>query len=168
MLQMMSALPSAAAHLGYEQPRLGSGIPYSVPRGTYQTADGKWVAISTSAESVAQRVLELLGLEHDNRVSTFEGRAAHREELDAAVQGWIGARPVAEVLATFEAAHAAIAPVYSMRDLLADPHVKARHVFVEVDGVIQQGPVARLSRTPAELRWAGRALGADTDEVLDE
>jgi crotonobetainyl-CoA:carnitine CoA-transferase CaiB-like acyl-CoA transferase len=168
MLQMMSALPSAAAHLGYEQPRLGSGIPYSVPRGTYQTADGKWVAISTSAESVAHRVLELLGLEHDERFSTFEGRAAHREELDAAVQEWIGARPVAEVLETFEAAHAAIAPVYSMRDLLADPHVKARHVFVEVDGVIQQGPVARLSRTPAELRWAGRALGADTDEVLDE
>jgi len=52
MLQMMSALPSAAAHLGYEQPRLGSGIPYSVPRGTYQCADGRWVAISTSAESV--------------------------------------------------------------------------------------------------------------------
>ena len=168
MLQMMSALPSAAAHLNYEQPRLGSGIPYSVPRGTYRTADGKWVAISTSAESVAQRVLELLGLQHDERFATFEGRAAHREELDAAVQAWIGARPAAEVLETFEAAHAAIAPVYSMRDLLADPHVKARGVFVEVDGVIQQGPVARLSRTPAELKWAGRKLGADTDEILNQ
>ena len=58
MLQMMSALPSAAAHLGYEQPRLGSGIPYSVPRGTYRCADDRWVAISTSAESVAHRVLD--------------------------------------------------------------------------------------------------------------
>ena len=58
MLQMMSALPSAAAHLDYEQPRLGSGIPYSVPRGTYQCADGEWVAISTSTESVAHRVLD--------------------------------------------------------------------------------------------------------------
>src|SRR3954463_10462334 len=85
MLQMMSALPSAAAHLGYEQPRLGSGIPYSVPRGTYRCADNRWVAISTSAESVAQRVLELLGLGHDPRFTTFEGRAAHREELDHAV-----------------------------------------------------------------------------------
>ena len=62
MLQMMSALPSAAAHLGYEQPRLGSGIPYTVPRGTYRCADGHWVAISTSAESVAHRVLELVGV----------------------------------------------------------------------------------------------------------
>jgi len=87
MVQMMSALPSAAAHLDYDQPRLGAGIPYTVPRGTYRCADGKWVAISTSAESVAHRVLELLGLGDDPRFATFEGRAAHRDELDAAVGG---------------------------------------------------------------------------------
>jgi crotonobetainyl-CoA:carnitine CoA-transferase CaiB-like acyl-CoA transferase len=166
MLQMMSALPSAAAHLGYEQPRLGSGIPYSVPRGTYQCADGRWVAISTSAESVAHRVLTLLGLGDDARFATFESRAEHREELDAAVSAWVGARRSVEVLAAFEAAEAAIAPVYTMREVLADPHVQARNVFVEVDGVVMQGPVARLSRTPAEMRWAGRPLGADTEEVL--
>src|SRR3954470_14887185 len=166
MLQMMSALPSAAAHLDYEQPRLGSGIPYTVPRGTYRCADDRWVAISTSAESVAHRVLELLGLGHDPRFTTFEGRAAHREELDQAVAEWIGARPLADVLAAFERAEAAIAPVYSMHDLLADPHVKARSVFIEVDGVVMQAPVARMSRTPGEVRWAGRPLGADTEEVL--
>ncbi len=168
MLQLMSALPSAAAHLGYEQPRLGSGIPYSVPRGTYQCADGRWIAISTSAESVAHRVLTLLGLEGDPRFATFEGRGEHRDELDAAMAAWVGARPSAEVLAVFEAAEAAIAPVYSMREVLADPHVQARNVFVSVDGIVMQGPVARLSRTPAEMRWAGRALGADTEEVLHE
>jgi len=70
------------------------------------------------------------------------------------------------VLAAFQDAEAAIAPVYTMAEVLADPHVRARGVFVEVDGVIMQGPVARLSRTPAELRWAGRPLGADTEEVL--
>ena len=166
MLQMMSALPSAAAHLGYEQPRLGSGIPYSVPRGTYRCADDRWVAISTSAESVARRVLVLLGLGDDPRFATFESRGEHRDELDAAVSAWVGARPSAEVLAVFEAAEAAIAPVYTMREVLADPHVQARQVFVEVDGVVMQGPVARLSRTPAEMRWAGRELGADTEGVL--
>ncbi len=166
MLQMMSALPSAAAHLGYEQPRLGSGIPYTVPRGTYRCADDRWVAISTSTESIAHRVLELLGLGDDPRFGTFEGRAAHREELDRAVAEWIGARPSGDVLAAFEQAQAAIAPVYSMRDLLADPHVKARAVFVEVDGVVMQAPVARMSRTPGEVRWAGRPLGTDTESVL--
>jgi crotonobetainyl-CoA:carnitine CoA-transferase CaiB-like acyl-CoA transferase len=168
MLQMMSALPSAAAHLGYEQPRLGSGIPYSVPRGTYRCADNRWVAISTSAESVAQRVLALLGLGDDERFATFESRAAHREELDAAVTTWVGHRPSAEVLRAFEEAEAAIAPVYTMSEVLADPHVRAREVFVEVDGIVMQGPIARLMRTPAEMRWAGRPLGADTEAIVDE
>jgi len=166
MLQMMSALPSAAAHLGYEQPRLGSGIPYSVPRGTYRCADDRWVAISTSAESVAHRVLTLLGVDDDERFATFESRGEHRDELDGVVSAWVGARTSAEVLAAFEAAEAAIAPVYTMREVLADPHVQARAVFVEVDGIVMQGPVARLSRTPAEMRWAGRELGADTESVL--
>ena len=161
-------MPSAAAHLGYEQPRLGSGIPYSVPRGTYRCADGRWVAISTSAESVAHRVLTLLGLGDDERFATFESRGVHRDELDDAVVEWVGARSSQEVLAAFEAAEAAIAPVYTMTEVLADPHVRAREVFVEVDGVVMQGPVARLSRTPAEMRWSGRPLGADTDEVLRE
>jgi crotonobetainyl-CoA:carnitine CoA-transferase CaiB-like acyl-CoA transferase len=168
MLQLMSALPSAAAHLGYDQPRLGSGIPYTVPRGTYRCADGKWVAISTSAESVALRVLELLGVGDDPRFATFEGRAEHRDELDAVVGSWIGARSSADVLAAFEEAHAAIAPVYSMRELQADPHVQARGVFVEVDGVVMQGPAARLSKTPAEIRWAGRPFDADTVQILEE
>ncbi|HUI49104.1 MAG TPA: CoA transferase [Acidimicrobiia bacterium] len=168
MLQMMSALPSAAAHLGYEQPRLGSGIPYSVPRGTYRCNDGRWVAISTSAESVARRVLVLLGVDGDDRFATFESRGEHREELDATVRAWVGVRSSEEVLEAFDAAEAAIAPVYSMREVLADPHVRARNVFVDLDGVTMQGPLARLSRSPARLRWAGRPLGADTDEILRE
>ncbi len=72
------------------------------------------------------------------------------------------------MLAAFEAAEAAIAPVYTMRDLLHDPHVHARHVFVEVDGVVMQGPTARLSRTPAVLRHAGRPLGADNTAAWKE
>ena len=165
MLQMMSALPSAAAHIDYDQPRLGSGIPYSVPRGTYRTSDDRWVAVSTSAESVAQRVLELVGVGGDPRFTTFAGRSDHREELDGVVAAWIAARPEAEVLAAFEAAHAAIAPVYTMRELQADPHVRERAVFVEVDGVVMQGPAARLGRTPAEIRHAGRPQSADQDAV---
>jgi crotonobetainyl-CoA:carnitine CoA-transferase CaiB-like acyl-CoA transferase len=166
MVQLMGALPSANAHLGYLQPRLGSGIPYTVPRGTYQCADGKWIAISTSAESIAARVMELLGVGDDPRFTTFEGRVEHREELDHVVAGWVGVRPSTEVLAAFEQAHAAIAPVYSMADLLADPHMAARDAIVEVDGVRMPGVVARLSETPGAVRHAGRVLGADTDEVL--
>jgi crotonobetainyl-CoA:carnitine CoA-transferase CaiB-like acyl-CoA transferase len=167
MLQVMGPLPSVWADLGVLQPRLGSGIPYSVPRGTYRCADGVWVAVSTSAESVAHRMLGLLGLGGEQRFATFEGRVEHRQELDDLVADWIAARQSSEVLAEFAAVEAAIAPVYTMADLVADEHVVERDVIVEVDGVHMPGPVARLSRTPGEVRHAGRPLGADTAEVLE-
>ncbi|MGZ4785916.1 MAG: CaiB/BaiF CoA transferase family protein [Acidimicrobiales bacterium] len=168
LFQLMGPLPSAYAVLGYEQPRLGSGIPYSVPRSTYRTADGRWVAVSTSAESVARRVLELVGVGDDERFHSFAGRVAHRDELDAAMAAWIGARDLAVVLAEFDAAHAAAAPVMTMADLAVDPHMLARRAIVEVDGTPMQGLIARLSETPGHIRWAGRPMGADTDEVLAE
>ena len=103
MLQCMGALPSVWAHRGELQPRLGSGIPYTVPRGTYRCADGVWVAVSTSTDSVARRVLALIGVDGDERFGTFVGRMEHRDELEAALAGWIAARPSADVLASFEA-----------------------------------------------------------------
>ncbi len=168
LAQFMGPLVGASALLGYEQPRLGSGIPYSVPRGTYLCSDGKWVAISASADSVAGRVMELIGAADDERFVTFAGRVEHRVEVDARLAEWIGARTLSDVLATFEDAHAAAAPVYDVADYRADPHVQARGSIVEVDGVPMYGPIARLSATPGAVRFGGRAPGADTDEVFDE
>ena len=161
LFQLMGPLISAHRLLGYEQPRMGSGIPYSVPRGTFQCADGEWVAVSTSAESVAGRVMALVGLGDDPRFATFAGRVEHREEVDDVVRSWIAERPSQEVLAAFEAAEAAIAPVMTMADIDRDPHYLARDAIVEVDGVPMQGLVARLSKTPGRIRWAGRPLDAD-------
>lgn len=168
MVQLLGPLPAVWAQRGELQPRLGSGIPYSVPRGTYRCADGVWVAVSTSAESIAARVLGLLGVADDPRFADFDGRVRHRRELDEVVAAWVGARPSTEVLAAFTGAEAAIAPVYSVADLMTDPHVVARGTFVEVDGVTMPGPAARLGRTPGTVRHAGRAAGADTEAVLAE
>jgi crotonobetainyl-CoA:carnitine CoA-transferase CaiB-like acyl-CoA transferase len=166
MLQLMGPLPAAYAATGALQPRLGSGISYSVPRGTWQCADGRWVAVSTSAESVARRVLALVGLGDDDELVTFTGRIAHRDRVDAHLADWIGARTLPEVLDAFERAEAAAAPVYDMADVAADPHLAARGALVELDGITMQGLVAHLSATPGELRWAGPALGAD-QAILD-
>jgi crotonobetainyl-CoA:carnitine CoA-transferase CaiB-like acyl-CoA transferase len=168
MLQLMGPLPSAYATLGYEQPRLGSGIPYSVPRGTYRCADGRWVAISTSAEPVARRMMALVGAGDDPRFHSFEGRVAHRSEVDELVAAWVGQRSIEEVLAEAEAAHAAAAPVYGQADVAVDPHMAARGSLIEVDGVRMQDVIARLSATPGRVRFPARALGADTAEVLAE
>jgi crotonobetainyl-CoA:carnitine CoA-transferase CaiB-like acyl-CoA transferase len=168
MVSVMGPLPAVWAQLGELQPRLGSGIPYSVPRSTYCCADGVWVAVSTSAETVAKRVMELVGVGDDPRFTDLSGRLAHRSELDEVVGAWIRARASVEVLRAFNDAQAAIAPVYTMADLLADDHVRERGTFVEVDGVTMPGPVARLARSPGSVESAGRPLGADTDAVLAE
>lgn len=159
LFQCMGPLASAYATTGYVQPRLGSGIPYSVPRGTWRCADDRWIAVSTSAESVAARVMEMIGFGDRPDLQTFNGRIAAREEIDARMAEWCGARTLDEALAAFEAAEAAAAPVFDMADIAADPHYLARGTIADVGGVPMQGLVARFSATPGALRWPGPALG---------
>ena len=168
MLQLMGPLPAAAHKLRYDQPRLGSGIPYSVPRGTFRTKDDEWVAISTSSEPVARRVLDLVGLGDDPTLQTSAGRVAERPRVDEAVRRFVAERTVSEAIERFIEADAAIAPVLKMTEIVDDPHVVARQILVERDGVRTQAPVARLSETPGRIRWLGRPLGADTEAVLAE
>ena len=165
MLHIMGPVVSAYDRLGYVQPRLGSGIPYTVPRNTYRTADGHWVAVSSSAESVAARVIALVGAGDDERFATFAGRVEHRAEVDALVAAWIAERTRDEVLAAFDAVEAAAAPVYDVPALVADPHLGQRQALARVDGVLMQGLIARLSATPGRLRHAGRPLGADDPDA---
>jgi len=168
LFQCMGPLPAAFLTTGYLQPRLGSGIPYSVPRGTWRCSDGRWVAVSTSAETVAARVMDLIGFGDRADLHTFNGRIAAREEVDARMAGFCASRTLDEVLTLFEEANAAAAPIYDMADIAADPHYAAREAIVEVDGVPMQGLVARLSKTPGEIRWPGRALGSDPPEWASE
>jgi crotonobetainyl-CoA:carnitine CoA-transferase CaiB-like acyl-CoA transferase len=166
MFQIMGPLVSAYAHMGYLQPRLGSGIPYTVPRGTYRCADGVWIAVSSSSDGIANRVLDLIGLKGDERFATFQARSRNREALEESMRAWVAARQSPEVLAEFRRVDAAIARVLDMADIFADPHFKARHMIAEVDGIVMQNVVANFSRTPGRLRHAGRPFDADTEEVL--
>ncbi|WP_428116219.1 CaiB/BaiF CoA transferase family protein [Candidatus Poriferisodalis sp.] len=165
MSQVMGPLMTAWHSEGYLQPRLGSGIPYSVPRGTYQASDGGWLAVSTSSDSVAARVMAMIGVGDDERFATFEGRMAHRAEMDAVMADWVSQRTLAAAVAAFDEAQAAAAPVLDMSQLAADPHIVEREAFVEVDGLVQQNVVARLSATPGTVRWVGRDEGADNADL---
>jgi crotonobetainyl-CoA:carnitine CoA-transferase CaiB-like acyl-CoA transferase len=161
LIGCMGPLPAAYGLSGFLQPRMGSGLPYSVPRGAWRCADGRWVAVSASAETVGRRVMELLGLGDREDLRSFAGRIAARDEIEARLADFCATRTSEEVVAAFEAVHAAAAPIYDMADAFADPHLKARGAFVEVDGVPMQGLPAKLSRTPGSIRWAGRPHGAD-------
>ena len=168
MLQLMGPLVPLYGLLGQTQQRLGAGIPYTVPRNTYRCSDGGWIAVSSSAESVAQRVLELIGLGGDDRFRGFEARVAHRELIDEHLGTWIAQRTRDEVLEEFERVHAAAAPVYDMADIFADPHYRERGAITTVDGVPMPEVVARLSATPGRVRWAGRGADADGDDIRAE
>ena len=167
MLQVMGPLVSAWHTEGYLQPRLGSGIAYSVPRGTYQASDGGWIAVSTSSDSVAQRVMELIGVADDERFQTFDGRIANRDEVDNLMAQWVKQRTTTEALESFEAAQAAAAPVMDVGQISSDPHIAERGALIKVDGLIMQALIAQLSRTPGAVRWTGRDLGADNSNIPD-
>jgi crotonobetainyl-CoA:carnitine CoA-transferase CaiB-like acyl-CoA transferase len=162
--------------LGEVQQRLGNRSVNNAPRNVYRTADGGWVAVSTSSQSIAERVMRLVGrpdLVDQPWFATGQQRAQHADELDAAVGGWIATRPTADVLAAFEAAEAAIGPVYDVRGVMDDPQYAAIGTVQTVEDD-ELGPVKmqnvpfRLSATPGSIRWAGRPHGADTAAVLAE
>jgi crotonobetainyl-CoA:carnitine CoA-transferase CaiB-like acyl-CoA transferase len=168
MFQLMSPLVSLYALTGQQQERLGAGLPYTVPRGTYQCADGRWVGLSASSDSVAARLLRLLGVEGDPRFTTFVDRMDHRDELEAVMAGWCHTRTRDEVVSAFTEAEAAIGPVMDMADIATDPHYAARDAIVMLDGTPMQGLIAKLSATPGALRWQGRALDADGDAIREK
>ncbi|MSO60463.1 MAG: CoA transferase [Ilumatobacteraceae bacterium] len=165
IFQIMGPLISVYKLRGEQQERMGSSLPYTVPRGVFQCSDNLWVGISASSETVAKRVMILLGLGDDDRFSSFEGRTQNRVVLENAMTEWCQARTQKEVLQEMNAAQAAVGPVLSMADIAQDPHYSAREAIISVDGTPMQGLVARLSATPGQVKWQGRALDADGTEI---
>ncbi|MFE2731857.1 CaiB/BaiF CoA transferase family protein [Streptomyces sp. NPDC059349] len=174
MLTVLGPQPIWYDQLGYVQPRTGNRSTNNAPRNTYRTSDDKWVAVSTSAQSIAERVMRLVGrpeLIDEPWFETGSGRAGHADELDAAVGSWIARHSRDDVLAAFEKAEAAIAPVFDIRDVMEDEQYQALGSITEVPDpelgtVRMQNVLFRLSETPGAIKWAGRPHGADTDEIL--
>ncbi len=171
LLTLLGPQVSAFDANGTLQRRTGNRSSHNAPRNVYRTSDDAWVAVSASATSVAERVLRLVGradLVEQEWFATGAGRVAHVDEIDEAVAEWIAARPRDEVLAAFEAAEAAIAPIYDARDVVADPQLQSIGALARVDGVLMTNVISRLSATPGGIEHAGRELGADTSAVLAE
>ncbi|QXE39441.1 CoA transferase [Streptomyces sp. GMY02] len=176
ILTVLGPQPLWYDQLGLVQPRTGNRSGNNAPRNTYRAADGSWLAVSTSAQSVAERVMRLVGrpeLIDEPWFATGSGRATHADVLDEAVGGWIARHTRAEVLAAFEKAEAAVAPVYDIRDIMDDPQYRALDTITEVPDpelgpLRMQNVLFRLSETPGAVRWAGRPHGADTGAVLTE
>lgn len=167
IFQIMGPLITVWLTRGELQPRMGSLIPYTVPRGVYRCSDGRFVAISTSSDSVAGRVMKLLGFDGDERFATFAGRIENRDVIDDAIEKWFARHTQQEALEVFHGIEAAAGPVLDMRDIAADPHYAAREAIVDVEGTPMQSLIARLSETPGAIRWRGRATDADGTHIRE-
>ncbi|MCX4574372.1 CoA transferase [Streptomyces sp. NBC_01571] len=176
ILTVLGPQPLWYDQLGHVQPRTGNRSANNAPRNTYRTADGSWVAVSTSAQSIAERVMRLVGrpdLIDEPWFATGADRALHTDVLDEAVGAWIARRERAEVLEAFEKAEAAVAPIQDITDVMEDAQYEALDTITtvadpELGPLRMQNVLFRLSSTPGAIRWAGRAHGADTDAVLTE
>jgi crotonobetainyl-CoA:carnitine CoA-transferase CaiB-like acyl-CoA transferase len=174
LITVLGPQPTVYDLLGEIPERTGNRSANNAPRNTYLTADGKWVGVSSSATSIAERIMRIVGhpeLIDEPWFATGAGRAEHSDLIDSLVGGWIAAHTRDEVLGIFEAAQAAVAPVYDVSTLVADPHIQARETLTEVPDpdfgqLLMQNVLARLSASPGRIRFTGRPIGADTDAIL--
>lgn len=168
--------PTAFDQLGTIAGRHGNRSPNNAPRNAYLTQDERWVAISASATSVAERVMRLVGRPDIVEEPWFDSageRSRHGDMLDEAVAKWIAERPLSEVSEEFERVGAALAPIYDVEQLMADPHVVERDSITTVDDedlgpLKMQNLMFRLGATPGSIQFPGRRLGQDNEDVYRE
>ena len=151
----------------------GSTLTGIVPTGTYPCADGGHVIIGGNNDSIFRRLMRAIGrddLAGDARLADNPGRVAHQGEVDDAITAWTSAHDAAHVLEVMEQAAVPSGPIYSVRDMFADPHFQARGMFerVEVDGRELRIPalMPKLADTPGATDWPGPAPGSHGREVL--
>jgi crotonobetainyl-CoA:carnitine CoA-transferase CaiB-like acyl-CoA transferase len=154
--------------------RTGSRSATSSPRNVFATHDGRWIAISASIQAMAERVFRAIGrpdMIDDPRFRTNADRVRNAEACEAPLRDFIAARTLAEALAVFAAAEVTAAPVYDVEQFLADPHVQAREIVVDLPdpqmgSVPMHAVVPRLSGTPGDIRAPAPELGQHTEEIL--
>lgn len=173
ILMILGAQAAAFDALGLVPRRTGNRSANNAPRNTYRTRDGRWVAISTSANTVAERVMRLVGHPEVVEEPWFRNqseRAKRADLLDGMVGGWIAEREYEDVMHEFEVAGAAVAPIYDIGQIVADPQYRALGTFLrlpdeDLGSVLLQNVIARFGLTPGEVRWPGRRLGQDNEQV---
>ncbi|MEO5695211.1 MAG: CoA transferase [Usitatibacter sp.] len=168
--------PEAAIYqlTGAIRPRTGSRSNTAAPRNVYATKDGRWISMSASMQAMVQRLYTALGVAwmlEDERFKTNAARVAHAEAAEQPIRDFIAAHTLAEGMAFFEKHEITAAPVYDIAQFMADPHVQARRILVDMPddqmGTIpMHAPVPRLSESPGAIRRPAPALGEHTDEVL--
>jgi formyl-CoA transferase len=163
--------------LGLLQKRQGNRSPRTAPRNVFETADGRWVALSAGTQQIANRVFAAIGrpeLAADERFSSPLARRENSDAINEIVADWIRTRPLEAVLKAFSAAEAPLAPVLEADQIVTDPHYVQRGSIMQIEDpdlgeITMQTPVPRLSATPGRVRRTGATeVNADAEEIYAE
>ncbi len=176
---MFSVLGPEAAifrRTGKVKQRVGSASETSAPRNVYRCADGHYVALSASMQTMAVRVFAAIGrpdMIEDPRFRTNTDRVRNRDEVNGIVAAWFATKSRDEALAIMRAADVTVGPVYDIADAVEDEHFRERKILVNVEdadlGTIpMHNMVPRLSVTPGRWRRPAPRLGEHTDAILAE
>ncbi|GGV59467.1 CaiB/BaiF CoA transferase family protein [Streptomyces massasporeus] len=138
---------------------LDGGCPYY---GTYETADGRYMAVGALEPQFYAEFLALLGVEDQAGARRDVGRWS---ELREQVATRFKSRTRDEWTAVFDGSDACVAPVLSLREAPHHPHLAARGTFTDHGGITQPAPAPRFSATPTSVRTGPARPGADTADV---
>ena len=151
----------------------GTTITGIVPTNTYLCGDGKYVVIGGNGDSIFKRLMREAGREDmadDPELAQNPGRVIHQERIDQALSDWCSAHTSAEIIQRLEDARVPVGPIYSVEDMMTDPHYNARGMFesVDVNGAPLKIPAIapKLSETPGRTDWPGAEIGAHNQEIL--
>ncbi|QJI36056.1 CaiB/BaiF CoA transferase family protein [Pseudomonas sp. ADAK13] len=176
VFNLMESLVPEYDMLGHVRERSGGALPGIAPSNTYLTADGAYVVIAGNSDPIYKRLMLTIGRADLAEASEFahnDGRAAKSGLLDAAITHWTSSLPIDQVLSALEAAEVPAGRIYSVADIVADPHYQARDMLLSADlpgglTVKMPGIVPKLSETPGAVNWQGPSLGQHTDSILGD
>ena len=174
VFNLMESLVPEYDMLGHVRERSGGALPGIAPSNTYLTADGAYVVIAGNSDPIYKRLMHTIGRADLAEAPEFahnDGRAAKSGLLDAAITHWTSSLPIDQVLSALEAAEVPAGRIYSVADIVSDPHYQARDMLLNAQlpggvSVKMPGIVPKLSETPGGVNWQGPTLGQHTDDIL--
>jgi crotonobetainyl-CoA:carnitine CoA-transferase CaiB-like acyl-CoA transferase len=175
VFNVMESLVPEYDMMGHVRERSGGALPGIAPSNTYPTADGAYVVIAGNSDPIFKRLMQVIGradLAENPEFAHNDGRALQSDMLDDAISVWTMSQPIDVVLQALETAEVPAGRIYSVADIVADPHYQARGMILDAElpggaAVKMPGIVPKLSETPGSVNWQGPTLGQHTDSVLD-
>ena len=169
-----SLLPEYSVFGAVREPA-GAALPGIAPSNAYPCQDG-YVLIAGNGDAIYTRLMARIGrddLGQDPALAHNDGRARRVAEIDAAIGAWTQTRLIDDVLAAMREADVPAGRIYSVADIAADPHYRARNAITTVAsaaGVQVEMPAVfpYLSANPGTVRERAPTLGEHTDAVLTQ